>query len=199
MVLKKYNQIFEALDNERRLELYEHILQKIFISKSELAIKFDLKRASLNHHLNIMLKAGLVHEKTLILDGRRQSFIVPAVKLHPELFVERIEEYQKLVDQLNEWTKRNLTVDTWRMLREELDRLDIRQTLVEAVEIRLFPALGKRASTTVEYCYICRIEGAQVSCHICKNLVCKLHTQHIKRDQQETIILCPNCVEKFFG
>ena len=62
MTLKKYKQIFEALDNERRLELFEYILKKIFISKSELAKKFDLSRASLNHHLNIMLKAGLLFE-----------------------------------------------------------------------------------------------------------------------------------------
>lgn len=145
-----------------------------------------------------MLKAGLVYEKTLILDGRRQSFILPAVELRPESLLVRIDDYQKLSDQLEEWTRKNMTVDTWRILRKELDGLDIKQKLVETVEFRLFPALGKRKSTKVEYCYICRIQGAQVSCHICKYLICKLHIHQIKREEQETIILCPNCVEKFF-
>ena len=199
MTLKKYKQVFEALDNERRLELYEYILQKIFISKSELAKKFDLNRASLNHHLNIMLKAGLVHERGLILDRRKQFFIIPAVTLHPEQLVEQREEYQDLVGQLDEWTRRNLTIDTWRILREGLDREDIPQQVIEAVELRLFPTLGKRAPATHEYCYICRTQGARVSCYTCKNLICKTHEHQIKREGEETIILCPNCVEKFFG
>ncbi|UCG04138.1 MAG: helix-turn-helix transcriptional regulator [Candidatus Heimdallarchaeota archaeon] len=199
MTLKKYKQIFEALDNERRLELFEYLLQKIFISKSELAKKFDLSRASLNHHLNIMLKAGLIFENGLILDGRKQFFITPAISLHPDQFVEQKEEYQHLSEQLEEWTKRNLTIDTWRILKEELKRLDVPQTIVDAVEERLFPSLVKRAPTTRELCYFCRTEEAQTSCHTCKNFICKTHIHEIKREGEEMITLCPNCVEKFFG
>jgi len=199
MSFKKYKQIFEALDNERRLELYEYILEKIFISKSELAKKFDLSRASLNHHLNIMLKAGLVHERGLILDGRKQSFIIPGVSLHPDQLVEQKEEYQNLVSQLDEWTRRNLTIDTWRILKEELDRNNIPPEVIEAIEIRLFPTLGKKPTIRSEFCYICRTEGARISCYTCKNLICKTHEHQIKRKGEKTIILCPNCVEKFFG
>lgn len=199
MSLKKYKQIFEALDNERRLELYEYILEKIFISKSELAKNFDLSRASLNHHLNIMLKAGLIHERGLILDGRKQFFIIPGVILHPDQLVEQKEEYQNLVSQLDEWTRRNLTIDTWRILKEELDRNNIPQEVIEAVELRLFPTLGKKPPISSEFCYICRTEGARISCYTCKNLICKTHEHQIKRKGEKTIILCPNCVEKFFG
>lgn len=199
MTLKKYKPIFEALDNERRLELYEYILQKLFISKSELAKKFDLSRASLNHHLNIMLKADLIFESGLILDGRKQFFITPAVFLHPAQLVELKEEYQNLAEQLEEWTRRNLTIDTWRILKEELNRQDVPQTIVDVVEARLFPSLVKSAATTSEYCYICRTEEARISCYTCKNLICKTHEHEIKREGEEKIILCPNCVEKFFG
>lgn len=199
MTLDKYKQIFEALDNERRLQLYDHILKKIFISKSELAEKFDLSRPSLNHHLRIMLKAGLIREQRLILDGRRQFFIIPAVVLHPDQLVEQREEYQNLAIQLDGWTSRNLTIETWQILKEELNRQYIPQKVVDAVEFRLFPALGRGAPAKKEYCYICRTEGARTSCYICKNLICQTHEHQITRDDEETVILCPNCVEKFFG
>ncbi|MFX0124744.1 MAG: winged helix-turn-helix domain-containing protein [Candidatus Hodarchaeota archaeon] len=199
MTLKKYQLIFEALDNERRIELFEYTLQKIFISKSELAKKFDLSRASLNHHLNIMLKAGLIFESGLILDGRKQFFITPAISLHPDQLVEQREEYQQLAEQLEEWTRRNLTIDTWRILKEELNRQDVPQMIVDVVEARLFPSLVKRVPTTSEFCYICRTEEARISCQICKNLICKTHEHEIRREGEETTILCPNCVEKFFG
>lgn len=199
MTLKKYKHIFEALDNERRLELYEYILQKIFISKSELAKKFDLSRASLNHHLNIMVNAGIIFERGLILDGRKQFFITPAVILHPDQLVEQKEDYRSLSMQLDEWTRRNLTRDTWQILKEELNRQKIPLQIVDVVETRLFPSLVKRVPAISEYCYICRTEGARVSCYTCKNLICKTHEHQIKREDEEAIILCPNCVEKFFG
>ncbi len=199
MTLKKYKQIFEALDNERRIELYEYILQRIFISKSELAKKYDLNRASLNHHLKIMLNAGIIFERGLILDGRKQIFITPAVVLHPERLIEPMEEYLNLAEQLEEWTRRNLTTETWRILKDELNRQKISPNIVDMIEIRLFPSLMKRESTTTEYCYICRTEEARSSCNICKNLICKTHMHEIKRERDEPIILCPNCVEKFFG
>ncbi len=199
MTLKKYKQIFEALDNERRIELFEYILQRIFISKSELAKKYDLNRASLNHHLKIMLNAGIIFERGLILDGRKQIFITPAVVLHPDRLIEPMEEYQNFAEQLEEWTRRNLTADTWQILKEELNRHEISPNIVDIVEIRLFPSLMKRVSTTTEYCYICRTEEARSSCNTCKNLICKTHEHKIKREGEETITLCPNCVEKFFG
>jgi DNA-binding transcriptional ArsR family regulator len=198
MTLKNYKQIFEALDNERRLELFEYILQKIFISKSELAKKFDLSRASLNHHLRIMLKAGLVFESGLILDGRKQFFLTPAIFLHPDKFVEQREEYHNLADQLEEWTKRNLAIDSWTILKQELNRQNIPQPIIDAIETRLFPSLVKIVATG-EFCYICRTEKASTSCEICKNFICKTHEHKIKREGEETTTLCPNCVEKFFG
>ncbi|UCE15069.1 MAG: helix-turn-helix transcriptional regulator [Candidatus Heimdallarchaeota archaeon] len=198
MTLEKYKLIFEALDNERRLQLYDHLVKKIFISKSELAKKYDLNRASLNHHLKIMLKAGLIYEQELILDGRRQFFIIPAVILHPDQLVEQKEEYKNLAGQLNGWSTRNITVESWRILRDEIKRQNIPQEVVDAVELRLFPTLG-RVPASKEHCYICRIEEARISCYICKNLICQTHEHQIKRDDGEEVILCPNCVEKFFG
>ena len=198
MTLKNYKQIFEALDNERRLELFEYILQKTFISKSELANKFDLSRASLNHHLKIMLKAELLYETGLILDGRKQFFITPAVQIHPDRLVEQKQEHRNLAKQLEGWTQRNLTLDTWKILKEELSREDVPQTIMDTIEARLFPSLVRRTATS-ELCYICRTEEARISCQICKNLICQTHKHEIKREDEETTILCPNCVEKFFG
>ncbi len=146
-----------------------------------------------------MLKAGIIFETGLILDGRKQIFITPAVILHPEQFLEPKEEYQKLAEQLDEWTKRNLTTETWQILKKGLNRHEIPPPIVNIIEIRLFPSLMKQTSTKIEYCYICKTENARNSCNTCKNLICKTHEHEIDRESEEAIILCPNCVEKFFG
>ncbi|MFX1535580.1 MAG: winged helix-turn-helix domain-containing protein [Promethearchaeota archaeon] len=198
MSLNQFKHLFEALDNERRIQLYEYILQKGFVSKSELAKNFDLKRASLNHHLSIMFKAGLVFEKNLILDGRAQSFIIPAVKLHPDRFIEHREDFQHLSDLLERWVQKNLTIRTSRELREAVHHLNLSSDILASVEARLFSILERKPANT-GYCYICRVDGAEQFCYVCKNRLCEVHSHYIKREDQKALVLCPNCVEKFFG
>jgi DNA-binding transcriptional ArsR family regulator len=198
MTLKQFKQLFESLDNERRLELFEFIEQTYFISKTELAERFDLKRASLNHHLDIMLKAGLIYEKRMNLDGRRQSFIFPAIKLRPERFLEPKKELIDLEELLEVWEKRVLNADSWQILREELNRSTIGTDVITAVESQLFPATGKKSSI-INFCVICHAKDPHHACNVCKNLICQQHTHFIERDEEDAVSLCPNCVEKFFG
>jgi len=198
MTLKQFKQLFESLDNERRLELFEYIEQTHFVSKTELAERFELKRASLNHHLEIMLKAGLIYERNMNLDGRRQSFIFPAIKLRPERFFEPKKELNELEELLEIWEKRVLNADSWQILREELNRSSIGKDVIAAVEIQLFPAAGKKSST-INFCIICHAKDPHHACNVCKNLICQQHAHFIERDKEDVISLCPNCVEKFFG
>jgi hypothetical protein len=158
-----------------------------------------MKRASLNHHLESLTKAGLIHELSLILDGRNHTFIIPAAKIHPEQLTEDHKDTQTLVKQLRIWTDRNLTVNNWNLLRESLNSLNISEDLVNSVEIRLFPLIGTRVSTETSFCFICRTQTAEMSCFACNNLICKVHGFQIDREDLGTITLCPNCVNKFFG
>ena len=73
----KYKEIFEALGNDKRIKLYELINKEIFISKSRLAEELNLNRANLNHHLEKLKNAGLIMEKSLFINRRKQTFIVP--------------------------------------------------------------------------------------------------------------------------
>ncbi|UCE14098.1 MAG: hypothetical protein JSV04_02705 [Candidatus Heimdallarchaeota archaeon] len=169
------------------------------MSKNDLAIKFNMKRASLNHHLTSMITAGLIHEVSLSLDGRKHTFIIPVVKIFPERLVEDQKDNQKLVDQLRIWTDRNVTLDNWNLLRKSLDNLDILEELVNSIEFRLFPLIGTRSSIEANYCFVCRTSKAQQVCYACKNLVCNVHSYKIDREELGSINLCPNCVNKFFG
>ena len=197
MSFDKYIKIFEALDNEKRVEVYHFILQNIIVSKSDLAKNFNLKRASLNHHLSSLLEAGLVYEKSLFLEGRQQTFIIPAVEIHPERLIEQKEEYQQLAVLLDFWSQRDLNIDTWQLFREELEKMPA--NIINALENLLFPTSGRTTSARRSYCNICHIQEAQVTCQVCKHLVCQIHSHEIKRDQDKTIFLCSNCLEKFFG
>lgn len=199
MTLRDFSPLFEALSSERRTELFEFISKHNFVSKNDLVIKFNMKRASLNHHLTSMIKAGLIHELSLLLDGRKHAFLIPAVKIFPERLVEDQKETRELIKQLRIWTDRNLSLNNWSILRESLSNLEIPEDLVTSVELRLFPSIGTRASIDTNYCFVCHTNKAQQACYSCKNLVCKVHTYKIDRDELGTISLCPNCVNKFFG
>lgn len=199
MTLNDYSSLFEALNSERRRELFQFISTLNFVSKNDLSIKFNMKRASLNHHLSSMINAGLIHEVSLLFDGRKHTFIIPTVKIFPDRLIEAKKDTQKLLDQLRIWTDENVTLSNWNILRESLNNLDIPEELVDSIEFRLFPLIGTRASTETNYCFVCRTNKAQQVCFACKNLVCNVHSYRIDRDELGSINLCPNCVNKFFG
>lgn len=199
MTLNDFSPLFEALNSERRRELFQFISMLTFVSKNDLAIKFNLKRASLNHHLSSMINAGLVQEVSLLFDGRKHTFIIPCVQIFPERLIEGQEDTQKIIDQLRAWSDRNVTLDNWNILRKSLDSLDIPEDLAEKIELRLFPLVGTRTSIDTNFCFVCRTNKAYQVCFACKNLVCKVHSYKIDREELGDIILCPNCVKKFFG
>ncbi|MFX0184261.1 MAG: hypothetical protein ACFE95_14355 [Candidatus Hodarchaeota archaeon] len=199
MALRDFSPLFEALNSERRIELFEFISKLNFVSKNDLVIKFNMNRASLNHHLASMIKAGLIHEVSLTLDRRKHTFLIPAVKIFPERSIEDQKDTQELVKQLRIWTDSNLTLNNWNILRESLSNLAIPEDLVTSVELRLFPTIGTRTSIDTNYCFVCHTNKAQQGCYACKNLICKVHNYKIDREELGTISLCPNCVSKFFG
>ena len=199
MTLNDYSSLFEALSNDKRRELFEFISSFSFASKNDLAVKFNLKRASLNHHLTFLEEAGLIHEVPLLLDGRKQTFILPTAKVFPDRLIEDHKDMQKLIDQLRIWTDRNVTLSNWSILRTSLNNLDISEDLLNSIESRLFPLIGTRASTEGNYCFVCRTNKAKQVCFTCKNLICDVHRYKIDREELGSINLCPNCVNKFFG
>lgn len=199
MTLDNYSLIFEALNSERRRELFQFISTMNFVSKNDLAIKFNMKRASLNHHLSSMINAELIQEVSLLFDGRKHTFIIAIVQIFPERMVSVQQDKQKVLDQLRIWSDRNVTLDNWNVLRKSLDNLDVPEELVESIEFRLFPLIGTRASIDSNFCFICHTNKAQQACFACKNLVCNVHSYKIDRKELGAINLCPNCVKKFFG
>ena len=199
MTLKDFQPLFNALENEKRIDIFQYITAHIFVSKSDIAKEFNLKRASLNHHLDKLLEVSLIYEVVLILEGRRQTFLLPSVILHPSRLLEVNQEYKDLKVKIDAWSKRNITLHSWSNVRSDLDQMKIEPHLIEAVQARLFPSLGNRSSSLLEFCYICRNDSVKDECAICKNLICATHTHEIERNDQDKIILCPNCVERYFG
>ena len=197
--LKDYQLIFNALENEKRIELYEFILQNIFVSKNDLTEKFSLNRANLNHHLEILIKAGIVFELELLLDSRRQTFLIPLMRIQTENLLLEDQTFKQLKIQINSWSKRNITVNNWKILRNDLKNMNINSEVVNSIESRLFPNLGKRVSKMTEYCYICRSSQVSCSCHNCKNIICSIHSRKIKMKNDKEVDFCLNCIEKYFG
>ena len=198
LTLLDFQPFFNALENQKRIELYEFILQNFFVSKNDLANQFSLNRANLNHHLAILANAGLIHELELMLDARRQVFLIPLVRIQTENLILEDQTFQLLKNQMELWVKRNITVDSWKLVRNELDNLNINE-IVNIIENRLFPSLGKRISKNIEYCYICRSNNVQTLCFNCNNFLCSNHSRKITLKNNKEVNFCLNCVEKFFG
>ncbi|NHJ02705.1 MAG: transcriptional regulator [Candidatus Heimdallarchaeota archaeon] len=198
MELNDYSVIFEALNNEKRRELFQFISKLQFVSKNDLSIKFDLKRASLNHHLEGMINAGLIQEVSLLLDGRTHTFIIPMVNIFPERLIEAQDGKKELVEQLRIWSDRNLNLENWNTLRKSLDTLNSKD-LINSIESLLSSLIGTRSSIDKNYCFFCRSKKAQTVCFACRNLMCNVHRFKIDREELGSINLCPNCVQKFFG
>ena len=199
MNLKDYQPIFNALENEKRIELYEFILQNVFVSKNDLAEKFSLNRANLNHHLEILIKAGVIFELELYLDSRKQVFLIPLIRIQTENLLLEDQTFKQLKVQINSWSKRNITVDNWKILRNDLEGMNLKSDIVDSIEGRLFPNLGKRVSKINESCYICRSNHASSFCFNCKNIICAFHTRKIKIKEGKEDDFCLNCIEKYFG
>lgn len=197
--LHDFQPIFNALENEKRIELYEFILQNLFVSKNDLVEQFSLNRANLNHHLDILTRAGLIFELELMLDARRQFFLIPLIRIQTQNFIINDQSFQLLQHQMVLWVKRNITLNSWKILRNELDNLDIDLEIIDFIESRLFPSFGKRASKITEFCYICRSTNVQASCYSCNNLLCPNHLRKITLKNDKEVNFCLNCVEKFFG
>ena len=198
LTLLDFQPFFNALENQKRIELYEFILQNFFVSKNELANQFSLNRANLNHHLAILANAGLIHELELMLDARRQVFLIPLVRIQTENLILEDQTFQLLKNQMELWVKRNITVDSWKLVRNELDNLNINE-IVNIIENRLFPSLGKRISKNIEYCYICRSNNVKTLCFNWINFLCSNHSRKITLKNNKEVNFCLNCVEKFFG
>jgi len=199
MPLDEYANIFEALDNQRRRELYEYIRANHFVPKNELSLKFDLKRASLNHHLEIMKNAGLIFELPLFINGIKQTFITYSALIFADRLIEPVRDQKKLAKFLQGWRKRNLTLDTWQTFRNSLHSLEILESLFQAIEERISPSLGSAGSLEKETCFICHNNIAKMPCFTCKNLICTVHAHEIDRAELGKVTLCPNCIKKFFG
>lgn len=199
MPLEEYANIFEALDNQRRREIYEYVLTNYFVPKNELSLKFDLKRASLNHHLEIMKNAGLIFELPLSINGIKQTFITHSALIHTDKLLEPVQNQKKLAKFLQGWRKRNLTLETWQTFRDSLHNLNILENIFQAIEERISPSLGSVGSAEKEICFICHTNIAKMPCFTCKNLICTIHAHEIDRAELGTVTLCPNCVKKFFG
>lgn len=199
MNLKDFQPIFNALENKKRIELYEFVLQNYFVSKNELAEKFLLNRANLNHHLEILIKAGVIYELELMLEARRQVFLIPLVRIQTEKLVIQDQKFNILKSQMQSWVKRNITADSWKILRNELNTININEEITNSIETRLFPNLGKRVSKENDYCYICFSPAIYCHCASCNNLICQNHMRKIILKTNKEINFCLNCVEKFFG
>ena len=172
MSLKSYLNFFEALANEKRLEIYEFVLTNYFVSKSELAIEMDLNRASLNHHLDYLKNAQLVKEIELIIEGKRQYFLFILKVLNTTEMSKDALDGIKALNILEKLQYHVFTYESWQDIRQRFSDMD--PEFVQAIETRLFKHISKIGTT----CTVCNKKTSISACKSCLASMCK-NCQHL--------------------
>lgn len=190
--LKSHLTIFETLANEKRLEIYEFILQQYFVSKSELAIEMALNRASLNHHLKSLITAQLVKEIELIIEGRKQNFIFILKAISLTELINDIPDSGIVSSTMDKLENKRIVFESWPEIRQSLEKINV--DFLEAIESRLFKHVSKIGST----CGICNDKTSISTCKSCFTALCK-NCQHVIKREEGEVILCQNCIKLYFG
>ena len=196
-----FRDIFEALSNEKRLEIFSFIQENLFIAKSDLLIQFNLNRATLNHHLKYLIEANLVREQEMMIEGHKQYFIFSTVEIDPNpSFFQTRNDLDSILSVIDHWSEKNLTLGDWQDLRENLHTRIQTSPLLYALENRLFDSIQKLGSFSKKdiRCTICKSSNVEAFCYKCHNPICAECAHKINHEQIKEIF-CRNCVEQLFS
>ena len=197
MYLKDQLPVFEALANEKRLEIFEYINEHLFVPKTELIIKFDLNRAALNHHLKYLLSARIISEQELLIDGHKHTFLVPNVMISLETFIVNRTDIKRLKEIFDSLINQNMTFNKWQLIRASLleDSL-ISSTLMQALEIYFFKDFQNVDDNTI--CWVCLEKKALLLCQKCLRPTCS-NCNHEIYQENKLLNYCRSCIESIFG
>lgn len=190
--LKSHLTIFETLANEKRLEIYDFILNNYFVSKSELALEMGLNRASLNHHLKSLINAELLEEIELIIEGRKQNFVFVLKSITLTDLIKDIPDSAIVSSIMAKLLNKQIIFDSWSEIRHSLECIN--PEFLDSIESRLFKHISKIGST----CTICNHKTSISTCRSCFAPMCK-NCQHMIKTAEGGIVLCQKCIQQYFG
>ncbi|MHA1967096.1 MAG: hypothetical protein ACW964_04755 [Candidatus Hodarchaeales archaeon] len=185
--------IIKAISNSKRLEIYNFIVQTKFVIKSEILNKFDLKRASLDFHLDSLEEAELIAIKEIRIKGRKYVYLFPKARWKiavTPLETASLEEF--LPSDLSEKEFFLLTENSWLNSPSIKDPQTIRIVL-ESLAIRL------GAESEKYRCKRCETELGIIKCSECQKLHCPECAEIIMKSDEKKVALCYTCITNQFS
>lgn len=201
--LQDYLQVFEALANDKRLDILDMVNRCSFVSKTEIATKLNLNRANLNHHLLYLLSAKLIVEQDLLIDGRKKSFLLPNVIITLENFIEERKDVKQLRFIFDSFSNQNLSFNNWQLIRSTLIKdHQISSQLIHALDNNFFKNFQTNQVTSI--CWVCHRRQASVLCNNCLRPICSNCNHEIKEEDQDNencsiLNYCRTCIESNFS
>ncbi|MFW9993482.1 MAG: ArsR family transcriptional regulator [Candidatus Odinarchaeota archaeon] len=190
---KPQEMVLKAYANEKRVEILNYIKKEHLVIKSDIIKQFDLKRAALDHHLNVLAGAGLIEIKDMKINNKQYSFVYPVAEIKVEVLpLLEAEFIASIPEEITKESYQSLTRGLW-LSEENADK-----SIVSAILTKIIERLDLQM---VEYlCWKCREAPGIVTCSNCGKLYCTNCIEIItKAEGDEKIIICYNCIEEQFS
>lgn len=189
MFLNSY--IIKALSNEKRLEIYNFIKERKVLIKSEILKQFNMNRAALDHHLDLLTKAKLVEILDININNRKYSFVI-----FKSDFLISLEEMS--TSRISKHIPRKITEDVFHEITEKLWFLnDLESNDIVVFLSKIAEKLDLKAWEL--FCKQCRKNISIMRCSVCKKMICDKCGEIIRKTDQEQVIFCTSCLEKQFS
>ena len=73
--------LLKALSNQKRADIFQFIRNQAFLIKNDLLVHFKMHRAGLDHHLDLLTKAGLIGIHEMNIKGKKYVFVFAKAKI----------------------------------------------------------------------------------------------------------------------
>ncbi|MFX0065590.1 MAG: hypothetical protein ACFFC7_25745 [Candidatus Hermodarchaeota archaeon] len=188
--------LLKALSNQKRREIFRFIQEHKIVIKNELIKHFEMHRAGLDHHLELLINAGLIETQEVTIKNKKYVFAFAIADF--QLTITPLETAQ-----MKEIIPQELSVETFERLSEELWLSeDIKDPIIKE---KLLISISEKLELEPRlfFCHVCRNQPGIMKCSRCSDLVCSDCAEIIEKREpgveQGRVILCLNCIANQFS
>ncbi|MFX0091852.1 MAG: hypothetical protein ACFFBD_08835 [Candidatus Hodarchaeota archaeon] len=188
--------LLKALSNQKRLEIFRFIREQKIVIKNEVLTHFQMHRAGLDHHLDLLADAGLIELHEITIKNKKYVFLYAnadfQIKIAP-LETAKLRDF--LPQNLSSETFNDLSGNIW--LTEDIKDPILKEKLLTKLSEKL------ELQPWEYFCNCCRNQAGVMKCSQCGEIVCIECAEIIVRsdgaDEANKVIFCLNCIASQFS
>ncbi|MFX1538578.1 MAG: hypothetical protein ACFFDI_30690 [Promethearchaeota archaeon] len=188
--------LLKALSNQKRLEIFRFIQEHKIVIKNDLIKHFEMHRAGLDHHLELLINAGLIEILEVTIKNKKYVFVFAIADFQLTITpLDTVQIKEIIPQELSEEKFEKLSEELW--LSEDIKDPIIKEKLLLKVSEKL------ELQPRLYFCHVCRNQPGIMKCSRCGDLVCSNCAEIIEKREadveQGKVILCLNCIANQFS